>query len=140
MIRKYIIAADDSIRGFDEGIAKLEREWGAEEIEPCEDSVSRVDVKEQMIKYGFNAPDMTVIEFVENLPSVTPQQTRWIPVSERLPAPDEDVLVTNGRGMYIGWIDPTDKGWRVDSESEYFMNDIVAWMPLPQPFKAESEE
>ena len=33
MIRKYIIVADDSIKGFDEGIAKLEREWGAEEIQ-----------------------------------------------------------------------------------------------------------
>lgn len=28
MIRKYIIVTDDSIKGFDEGIAKLEREWG----------------------------------------------------------------------------------------------------------------
>lgn len=37
MVRKYIIVADDSIKGFDEEIAKLEREWGAEEIEPCED-------------------------------------------------------------------------------------------------------
>ena len=35
MIRKYIIVADDSIKGFDEEIARLEREWGAEEIEPC---------------------------------------------------------------------------------------------------------
>lgn len=69
------------------------------------------------------------------------EQPKWIPVSERLPASDEDVLVTNGRGIYIGWIDPTDKGWRVDSESEYFMNDIVAWMPLPAgPYEAESED
>ena len=37
MIRKYIIEADDSIKGFDKEIARLEREWGAEEIEPCED-------------------------------------------------------------------------------------------------------
>ena len=69
------------------------------------------------------------------------EQTEWIPCSERLPASDEDVLVTNGRGMYIGWIDAIDKIWRVDSESEYFMYDIVAWMPLPtKPYKAESED
>lgn len=59
----------------------------------------------------------------------------WIPVSERLPASDEDVLVTNGKEMYIGWINPTDKCWRVDSEGEYFMNDIVAWQPLPKPYE-----
>ena len=42
--------------------------------QPCEDCISRKAVKEQMIKYGFKAPDMTVTEFVEDcLPSVTPK-------------------------------------------------------------------
>ena len=68
------------------------------------------------------------------------EQTRWISVSEKLPASDEDVLITNGIGIYVGWIDATDKGWRVDSEMDYFMNDIVAWQPLPEPYKAESED
>ena len=40
------------------------------EQEPCEDAISRQAVKEQMIKYGFHAPDMTVTEFVEDLPPV----------------------------------------------------------------------
>ena len=40
--------------------------------EPCDDCISRQAVKEQMIKYGFHAPDMTVTEFVEDLQSVTP--------------------------------------------------------------------
>ena len=38
-----------------------------------EDAISRQKVKEQMIKYGFHAPDMTVTEFVEQLPPVTTQ-------------------------------------------------------------------
>ena len=42
------------------------------EQQTCEDAISRQAVKEQMIKYGFHAPDMTVTEFVENLPAVTP--------------------------------------------------------------------
>lgn len=44
------------------------------EQEPCEDAVSRDVVKEQMIMYGFHAPDMTVTEFVEDLPSVNPKE------------------------------------------------------------------
>lgn len=72
------------------------------------------------------------------------EQTRWIPCIERLPKTDEDVLVTNGRGVYVGWryigIDSTDRGWRVDSESEYFMDDIVAWMPLPPCYKPQESE
>jgi hypothetical protein len=56
------------------------------EQELCNDCISRQAVKEQMIKYGFHAPDMTVTEFVEDLPPVTPQpKTRWIPVSKKLP-------------------------------------------------------
>lgn len=43
--------------------------------EPSTDAVSRQAVKEQMIKYGFHAPDMTVTEFVEEIPPVTPIQT-----------------------------------------------------------------
>jgi ribosomal protein S27E len=44
------------------------------------DTVSRQAVKEQMIKYGFHAPDMTVTEFVEDLQPVTPQPKtgHWI--------------------------------------------------------------
>lgn len=55
------------------------------EQQPCEDAISRQAVKEQMIKYGFKAPDMTVTEFVEDcLPSVTPQPKtgHWINLEE----------------------------------------------------------
>lgn len=42
--------------------------------EPCEDAVSKQMVKEQMIKYGFHTPDMTVTEFVEDLSFANSQQ------------------------------------------------------------------
>lgn len=45
-------------------------------IEPCGDAISRQVVKEQMLKYGFHAPDMTVTEFVEDLPPVLPKRER----------------------------------------------------------------
>ena len=50
------------------------------EQEPCPNAISRQAVKEQMIKYGFHAPDMTVTEFVEDLPPVNPQPKtgHWI--------------------------------------------------------------
>ena len=43
------------------------------DLTSCDNAVSRQTVKEQMIKYGFHAPDMTITEFVEDLPPVTPQ-------------------------------------------------------------------
>ena len=64
----------------DEGektIDALQNAIKALQQEPCKDAVSRQAVKEQMIYYGFLAPDMTVTEFVEDcLPSVNPQKTK----------------------------------------------------------------
>jgi hypothetical protein len=54
---------------YEEMIKPLKREI---EQQPCGDCVKRKDVKSGMIKYGFLAPDMTVTEFVEQLPPVTP--------------------------------------------------------------------
>lgn len=45
------------------------------EEQPCGDAISRQAVKEQMIKYGFHASDMTVTEFVETLPTVSTKKT-----------------------------------------------------------------
>lgn len=76
MTRNYIIVADDSIKGFDEGIEKLEREWGAEEIEPCEDCISREDAMSMILCYG-NEIKTEVMNDIKasmiKLPPVTPQ-------------------------------------------------------------------
>lgn len=37
------------------------------EQQTCKEDINRQVVKEQMIKYGFHAPDMTVTEFAEDL-------------------------------------------------------------------------
>ena len=41
------------------------------------DLISRKAVKEQMIKYGFHAPDMTVTEFVEDILSDNPKEPKY---------------------------------------------------------------
>lgn len=91
MIRKYIILADDSLKGCDEAIEKLEREWGAEEIEPSEDCISR----EQTLKAftakcvgecaccKYNGSDNGTAEnckLIKSMPSVTSTRPKgkWI--------------------------------------------------------------
>lgn len=44
MIHRYIIEATDEVKGFEEAIEKLDREWGIEELEPCDDAISRAEV------------------------------------------------------------------------------------------------
>lgn len=143
MIRKYIIIADDSIKGFDEEIARLEREWGAEEIEPCEDAVSRENALNGLIATDLKGWQLAIaLESIEKLPSVTPK-TQWIPVSEKLPEEGEPILFSTktGRvyeGAYFDLID--NRQWYAYKDENYAWNNVVtAWMPLPQPYR-ESED
>ena len=78
----------------------------------------------------------------------------WIPTRERLPLlrgpykTSEDVLITNGFEIFMGYLVERRKGkisWiYYDSGSEVDVgsadDDVTAWMPLPDPYKAESEE
>ena len=71
-----------------------------------------------------------------------PAAQRWIPVTERLPEEDEEVNVTilddNGdtpfRYVATAWYY---KGiWVANNERTF---GVVAWMPLPEPAKLESD-
>lgn len=73
-------------------------------------------------------------------------QTQWIPISERLPEIFTSVLVTIQVGdrepvvrsgcYYIDGLFHIDNGdcWRAEDK------ELIAWMPLPEPYKEESEE
>jgi len=119
--------------------------------EPCEDCISR----EQAIKatYGFErytgideAPYEYAESILRELPSVRPtrKKERWIPVSERLPEDGELVLFsTNTDRVYEGrfFVDNTDFQWYAFRDEAFAYNNVVtAWLPLPKPYKAESED
>lgn len=82
MTREEHIEQLKKLRSFHNGSygRSINKAIKALEQEPSTDAVSRQAVKEQMIKYGFYAPDMTVTEFVEELPPVTPTRPKgqWL--------------------------------------------------------------
>lgn len=118
-------------------------------LEQCEDAVSRqavLDIVKFEENWLFDAKSNnadTDIAFsgiraqVAKLSPVTPTQ-KWIPCSDRLPENDEDMLITNGIGINIGWNDTDDHKWRL--RDDYIMDSVIAWMPLPEKYKAEMEE
>ena len=89
-----------------------------------------------------------IVDYIENMPSVTPQEPKWIPVSERLPDTDDEVLCwyeyyhwsrekvlpEYGLGRYLtetsSWFGEVANGHKVR---------VIAWMPL-HPYKVESED
>jgi len=73
-------------------------------------------------------------------------RTRWIPVSEDLPPLkdsaveiSDDVLVTDGNDTYIGYLKRRGgkTSWHIYEDVNV---GVVAWMPSPVQYKAESTE
>lgn len=70
---------------------------------------------------------------------------KWIPVKERLPKEDDLVLVTvNGIYNHITFSDVIELGelcsdgtWFIDGYPDWNNPNVVAWMPLPEPYQEE---
>lgn len=62
----------------------------------------------------------------------------WIPCSERLPEKYGEYLCCDTYGNFVlgfpSESDTSDTGFIVETEHEYCY-DIIAWMPLPEPYK-----
>ena len=98
--------------------------------EPCEDAVSR-----RKAIHVISACDgkSAQIEALEQLPSVTQKSGEWIDVNDRLPDLKQRVLIS---------YETMDDGKKVDittyDKYGFLLGKADAWMPLPEPYKAES--
>ena len=119
------------------------------------------------VKKGEIAMYLDMRGVIETLPSAQPEQ-RWIPCSERLPEFDVKVLAYvknkdpegrfNKDGIYTATLedkvpvhDPEgkrnfwgipgyDSEWTVWSWSYFTEPNVLAWMPLPEPWEGEGNE
>ena len=62
----------------------------------------------------------------------------WIPVSERLPEMGVRVLCACQADLY-DVLKLTPEGWFYDTRHTYMFGFVKAWMPLPEPYKADKE-
>ena len=119
----------------------------AAEPEPvCEDCISRQDVMEALDRIGSldtEADREYAKGIFDNIPPTTPtERTGWIPVSGGLPEEEKDVLICISgtyrdshviiahrtyMHTYKYWADMTE-------EYDYDYDDVLAWMPLPEPY------
>ena len=124
----------DMIESLDIAIKALEQQ-------PSDDCISRAQALHACCD-EWNKDYKAIMKSIRQLPSVTPQQTRWIPVSERLPETDGVYLtyIVNLYDIKLSYIMICDyihpKWFPIDETAS---SNVVAWMPLPEPYK-ESEE
>lgn len=78
-----------------------------------------------------------VADMVEEMPTIEERKTgKWIPCSERLPDMHDEVLVTARGEVSIAWL-YVDGKWRSNDMPQPMLRDIIAWMPLPEPWRGE---
>lgn len=136
------------------------------EQEPCEDTISRKSIKQKLQEHhdffvnaygGYsNLPQndksrvdeiTNCIAMVVNEPSVTPQEQRWIPVSEYLPVTNDEVLVTyivngNAKKRYVETANCYDGEWSSVNDEYRIPNtkiEIIAWCEMPKPYSEVKE-
>ena len=71
-----------------------------------------------------------------------PSAERWIPVTERLPNDGDDVLITfcGEEETRIVPVNYYQKIWfDCIFDIELNPNMVIAWMPLPEPYKGETD-
>ncbi len=146
---------DDAIRKFkvmqrgagDETKEALDMAIKALEQEPCDDAISRADVKKYLSAPNEDGDRVIYEDDLDLLPPVTPQP-RWISVSERLPEPNRLVLcyITTGatKTYFLAFWNDIQNDWEegiggcrlLRNDLEY---EVTAWMPLPESYKKNNE-
>ena len=104
--------------------------------------IRRNDAIEALYKYNFVTKEVIEREIMD-----IPSADRWIPCTERLPEERQDVYVTVFWDDYGDTITAygmrTQFGWSLwnTAEAELIKGyTVIAWMPLPEPWKGADDE
>ena len=112
------------------------------------DLISRqaaIDEIKEIYEWHDNVSKERIIAHFKRLPSAQPEP-RWIPCSERLPEEPYGCLVTvwdtnpvtmdEFENILPYFVGRDGEQWN-DGDGEQCPFEVVAWMPLPEPFHAE---
>ena len=74
-----------------------------------------------------------------------PKTGHWTPVSEGLPEENKTVIASSEYGVYPEARYTKENGWEwaYETLTDYYwaeLANVTAWMPLPKPYKEESEK
>ena len=98
-------------------------------------------IKEIIDKLRFKAENIKAHiepEFFYDVADVL-EKYQWIDVKDRMPEEDKEVLICSQWGTIdVGW--HYDTYWATEHNTYEDVGDIVAWMPLPEPYKLSKKK
>lgn len=131
------------------GVDCISREQALVAIRNLYPGMPRVDFNGSLRKWVDKyKPYIECDDAIKQLPSVTPQEPRWIPVSERLPEDSGEYLVSvtdkedeGYKQVGVAWFaHPKDYDMKDGEWRELMIDEVViAWMPLPQSYREVEE-
>lgn len=111
----------------------IDRQYAIAALQKLEDD--DIDTYGCLIQEGFHADN--AIKAIKALPAADVHEMQWMPVSDKLPGYDIDVLCTLSSGdvMVCHRDDYWGKDIWVDGGFGTGSFDVIAWLPLPEPYK-----
>ena len=104
-----------------------------------EEAIARIE--DHKIVHKMNEPRAIYISEALDVAIQAIKQTTWIPVSERLPEDEQEILFSTKTGrVHSGKYHDDDSAnqWYSHKDKCRAWNNVVsAWMPLPEPYKGE---
>lgn len=93
-------------------------------------------IREKLVLENYCKGVEDVLKILKNMK----QESKWIPVTERLPEEDANVLVTIAKGRHTVMYAKYDRQLQKFCVGNYIRSKYVtAWMPLPESYKEVSE-
>lgn len=81
----------------------------------------------------------TFKHIVDSIPTIEAEQ-RWIPCSERLPDVGRDVIFCDAEWAEEGCLRADGDWWQFRWSTVMPKEKVLAWMPLPKPYKGGDSE
>ncbi len=103
-----------------------------------DDLISRqaaIDALRDAENHAFNSFYQGLVKahkIIADMPSAQPEP-QWIPCSERLPEKPNMYTVTDSKGDVVRFVFTS-----TESSRKYWQRCAKAWMPLPEPYKGET--